>query len=45
MLKVGANHDEVKVVDDQIGTPTYTFDLARLIALILLLEPSKGPFE
>ena len=27
MLKVGSNHDEVKVVDDQIGTPTYTFDL------------------
>ena len=31
MLKVGKNHDEVKVVNDQIGTPTYTFDLARLL--------------
>ncbi len=31
MLSVGKSHDEVRVVCDQIGTPTYTFDLARLI--------------
>lgn len=31
MLNVGKNHDVVKVVNDQIGTPTYTFDLARLL--------------
>lgn len=31
MLKVGKSHDEVKVVNDQIVTPTYTFDLARLL--------------
>jgi len=31
MLKVGANHDKLTVVNDQIGTPTYTFDLARLL--------------
>ena len=31
MLRVGTNHDEVRVVNDQIGTPTYTFDLARLL--------------
>ncbi len=31
MLKVGKNHDEVRVVNDQIGTPTYTLDLARLL--------------
>ena len=30
MINVGKNHDEVRVVSDQIGTPTYTFDLARL---------------
>lgn len=31
MLNVGRTHDEVRVVNDQIGTPTYTFDLARLL--------------
>lgn len=31
MLNVGKSHDEVRVVNDQIGTPTYTLDLARLI--------------
>ncbi len=31
MLKVAQNHDEVRVVNDQIGTPTYTPDLARLL--------------
>ncbi|MGI6107258.1 MAG: dTDP-4-dehydrorhamnose reductase [Lachnospiraceae bacterium] len=31
MLKVGQTHDEVRVVNDQIGTPTYTLDLARLL--------------
>ncbi len=31
MLRVGENHDILTVVDDQIGTPTYTFDLARLL--------------
>ena len=31
MLSVGKNHDTVRVVNDQIGTPTYTYDLARLL--------------
>ena len=31
MLKVGKKYPEVRVVNDQIGTPTYTFDLARLL--------------
>lgn len=31
MINVGKNHNEVRVVNDQIGTPTYTFDLARLL--------------
>lgn len=31
MLNVGKTHDTVRVVNDQIGTPTYTFDLARLL--------------
>ena len=39
MLKVGKTHDEVRVVNDQIGTPTYTFDLARL--LVDMIETHK----
>ena len=31
MLSEGKNRDEVRVVNDQIGTPTYTKDLARLL--------------
>lgn len=31
MIKVGKTHDEVRVVNDQIGTPTYTLDLSRLL--------------
>ncbi len=31
MLSVGKNHDTVRVVCDQIGTPTYTYDLSRLL--------------
>lgn len=31
MLNVGKKYDTVRVVSDQIGTPTYTFDLARLL--------------
>lgn len=38
MLNVGKNHDTVRVVDDQIGTPTYTFDLARLLVDMIKTE-------
>ena len=31
MLSVGKTHDEVRVVNDQIGTPTHTYDLSRLL--------------
>ena len=31
MLNVGKTHDTVRVVNDQIGTPTYTYDFARLL--------------
>lgn len=39
MINVGKNHDEVRVVNDQIGTPTYTADLARL--LVDMVETEK----
>lgn len=39
MLSVGKNHDSIRVVNDQIGTPTYTFDLARL--LVDMIETDK----
>ncbi len=38
MLNVGRSHDEVRVVNDQIGTPTYTYDLARLLVDMLLTD-------
>ena len=39
MIKVGEKHDTIEVVADQIGTPTYTFDLARL--LVDMIETDK----
>lgn len=39
MINVGKKHDSVRVVNDQIGTPTYTFDLARL--LVDMVETEK----
>ena len=39
MLNVGKSHDTVRVVNDQIGTPTYTLDLARL--LVDMIETEK----
>lgn len=39
MLNVGKKNPEVRVVNDQIGTPTYTFDLARL--LVDMVETDK----
>ena len=39
MLNVGKTHDTVRVVNDQIGTPTYTLDLARL--LVDMIETEK----
>ena len=39
MLNVGKKYDTLRVVNDQIGTPTYTFDLARL--LVDMMETEK----
>ena len=39
MLNLGKTHDTITVVDDQIGSPTYTYDLARL--LVDMIETDK----
>ena len=39
MVNVGKSHDEVRVVTDQIGTPTYTLDLSVL--LVDMIETDK----
>ena len=39
MLNVGKKYDTVRVVNDQVGTPTYTRDLARL--LVDMIETEK----
>lgn len=39
MLNVGKKYDTVRVVNDQIGTPTYTLDLSRL--LVDMIETEK----
>lgn len=39
MLNVGKKYDTVKVVNDQVGTPTYTLDLSRL--LVDMIETDK----
>ena len=38
MLNVAKTHDTLKVVNDQIGTPTYTYDLARLLVDMIQTE-------
>lgn len=39
MLNIGKKYDTLRVVNDQIGTPTYTYDLARL--LVDMVETDK----
>ena len=39
MLNLGKTHDTIRIVNDQIGTPTYTYDLARL--LVDMIETEK----
>lgn len=38
MINVGKKYDMVRVVNDQIGTPTYTYDLARLLVDMVQTE-------
>ena len=39
MLNIGKKFDTLRVVNDQVGTPTYTFDLSRL--LVDMVETDK----
>ena len=38
MINLGKTHDTLSVVNDQIGTPTYTFDLARLLVDMIVTD-------
>ena len=38
MLNLAKTHDTIRVVDDQVGSPTYTFDLARLLVDMVLTD-------
>ena len=38
MVKVGENHDSLRVVNDQVGTPTYTLDLSRLLCDMIVTD-------
>ena len=38
MLKLSENHDVITVVNDQFGSPTYTYDLARMLVDMVLTD-------
>ena len=38
MLNLGKTHDHLTVVNDQFGSPTYTYDLARLLVDMVLTD-------
>ncbi|BDZ71503.1 dTDP-4-dehydrorhamnose reductase [Methanobacterium petrolearium] len=44
MLKLAKTHDKISVVSDQIGSPTYTLDLAKSIAQ-LIEKPAYGIYH
>jgi dTDP-4-dehydrorhamnose reductase len=45
MLRLERERDTVSVVDDQVGQPTYSHDLAEQIALLLDRHPEPGTFH
>ena len=38
MLRLGRTHDQLRIVCDQIGTPTFTYDLASLLSDMILTD-------
>jgi len=46
MIRLGAGHDELAIVDDQHGTPTWTHDISAAIVAILrrVLAEEDGPW-
>lgn len=38
MMRVGSQNEEVRVVADQIGSPTYTYDLSKLLCDMIMTE-------
>ena len=45
MLRLAASHDTVSVVDDQIGQPTWTVDLANQIVALLDADAPAGVYH
>lgn len=41
MLQISKNRDSIKVVEDQIGTPTYARDLAEIILIVIQSRSTK----
>ena len=38
MLNIGKKYDKLNVVNDQIGTPTYTYDLSKLLVDMVMTD-------